>query len=382
MIILSPNSVVVQMEKKPTLRFANSHRDFVATLNKRVNEYFKSKNIAKHANREMVIKTVFMFALYVAPYLLIVTETITSVWLLIPLVILMALGVAGIGLSVMHDANHGAYSSRKWVNNFIGYSMNLIGANAFNWKMQHNVLHHSYTNVHEEDEDISPRGALRLTPHTRWKRIHRYQYIYAWFLYGLMTIVWLFFKDFTRIVKYGRAGIARKLDTNIRKEWIVLILSKLIYAGYIFVIPVVVTSLAWWEVLIGIFIMHYIAGFILAIIFQPAHVIEGTEFPLPDVNNTLENNWAVHQLMTTTNFGNKSKWFSWYVGGLNFQIEHHLFPNICHVHYRRIADIVKTTATEFGLPYKTSRTFLSALAGHARLLKQLGLKPVPVPVSK
>jgi linoleoyl-CoA desaturase len=370
------------MERKTTLRFANNHRDFVATLNKRVNEYFRSKNIAKHANMEMVIKTVFMFALYLTPYLLIVTETVTSTFLLIPLVVLMAFGVAGIGLSVMHDANHGAYSSKNWVNSVIGYSMNLIGANAFNWKMQHNVLHHSYTNVHEEDEDISPRGALRLTPHSDWKSIHRYQHIYAWFLYGLMTIVWLFFKDFTRIVKYGKAGVAKKLNSDIRTEWIVLVVSKLVYAGYIFVIPVVFTSLVWWEVLIGVFVMHYIAGFILAIIFQPAHVIEGTEFPLPDASNTLENNWAVHQLMTTTNFGNRSKWFSWYVGGLNFQIEHHLFPNVCHVHYRRIADIVKATAAEYGLPYKTSRTFLSALVGHARLLKQLGLKPQPVPTNQ
>jgi linoleoyl-CoA desaturase len=121
--------------------------------------------------------------------------------------------------------------------------------------------------------------------------------------------------------------------------------------------------------------MHYIAGFILAIIFQPAHVIEGTEYPLPDESNTLENNWAIHQLLTTTNFGNRSRLFSWYVGGLNFQIEHHLFPNVCHVHYRNIAEIVKQTAAEFGLPYKSARTFIGALAGHARLLRQLGAPP-------
>jgi linoleoyl-CoA desaturase len=143
-------------------------------------------------------------------------------------------------------------------------------------------------------------------------------------------------------------------------------------------VPLVLTSLLWWQVLLGIVIMHYIAGFILAIIFQPAHVIDGTEFPLPDENRTLANNWAVHQLLTTTNFGNGSRWFSWYVGGLNFQIEHHLFPNICHVHYRKIASIVQSTAHEFGLPYKSSRTFLSALAGHAKLLRDLGKNPALV----
>ncbi len=317
-----------------------------------------------------------MFALYFVPYGIIVGGGVTGTTSLILLVVIMSLGLAGIGLSVMHDANHGAYSKKKWLNTLIGYSMNLIGANAFNWKMQHNVLHHSYTNVHEEDEDVSPRGVLRLTPHSNWKKIHQYQFIYAWFLYGLMTLVWLSIKDFTRIVKYDRNGLAKKNNMHIGREWVILIGSKLLYIGYIFVIPVVFTSLVWWQIVLGIVIMHYIAGFILAIIFQPAHVIEGTEFPLPDETHTLENNWAVHQLLTTTNFGNKSRWFSWYVGGLNYQIEHHLFPNICHVHYRKIAGIVKETALEFGLPYKSARTFVGALYGHAKLLKQLGVKPV------
>jgi linoleoyl-CoA desaturase len=159
-------------------------------------------------------------------------------------------------------------------------------------------------------------------------------------------------------------------------QWIILIATKLFYVSYIFVVPLVFTTLPWWQIISGILVMHSIAGFMLAIIFQPAHVIDGTEFPLPDNDRVLENNWAIHQLLTTTNFGNKSKWFSWYVGGLNFQIEHHLFPNVCHVHYRKIASIVKRTAHEYGLPYKSATTFFEALRGHARLLKQLGVKPV------
>jgi linoleoyl-CoA desaturase len=184
------------------IKFAKTNHDFVSTLNKRVNEYFNTNNIARHGNGQMVIKTIFMFLLYFVPYSLILTSTVTSVIGLISMVVLMALGLAGIGLSVMHDANHGAYTKSTRINNFIGYSLNLVGANAFNWKVQHNVLHHSYTNVHEEDEDISPRGALRLTPHSDWKKMHKYQFIYAWFLYGLMTIVWLFYKDFSRLYKW------------------------------------------------------------------------------------------------------------------------------------------------------------------------------------
>ena len=357
------------------LRFSSDNREFVATLNKRVNDYFRLNNVSKHANGEMIVKTIFMFLLYLVPYTLIVTSIVTNPWMLIGMVILMAFGLSGIGLSVMHDANHGAYSKKKWLNSLIGYSLNFVGANAFNWKMQHNVLHHTFTNVHEHEEDISPRGALRLTPHTDWKFIHRYQHIYAWFLYGFMTIVWLFFKDFTRIIKYGKNGMARTQNANITREWFILIGFKLVYIGYIFVIPLLFTSLVWWQIILGVFVMHYITGFVLAIIFQPAHVTEGSEFPLPDDNNAFENNWAVHQLITTTNFGNKSRWFSWFVGGLNFQIEHHLFPAICHVHYRKISGIVQDTAREFGLPYNSTDTFFGALLGHGRLLRKLGARP-------
>lgn len=358
-----------------TITFATTSRDFVATLNSRVNHYFKAHNIARHANSEMVIKTVFMFSLYFIPYTLIMAEVVNGVTGLIIAVVVMGLGLAGIGLSVMHDANHGAYSKKSWVNTLVGYSLNLVGANSFNWKMQHNVLHHSYTNIHEEDEDISPRGVLRLSPETKWKPMHQYQVIYAWLLYGLMTIVWMVSKDFIRIVRYHKNGMAKKQNANILHEWIILIGSKCVYVGYIFVLPVMVTNLLWWQVLLGIFIMQYIAGFLLAIIFQPAHVVEGTEYPLPNEDGNMETNWAIHQLLTTTNFANNSKWFSWYVGGLNFQIEHHLFPNICHVHYPKIAHIVKSTALEFGLPYKTKATFLDAIIGHARILQALGRKP-------
>lgn len=357
--------------QKQAIRFSHTSRDLVSELNRRVQHYFTSNKISKNANSEMVIKTFVMFGLYLGPYFLIVTGVVSAPLLLLALTLVMGFGLAGIGLSVMHDANHGAYSAKPWVNELIGYSLNFIGANSFNWKIQHNVLHHSYTNIHEEDEDISPRGILRLSPHSKRKWVHRYQFIYAWVLYGLMTLVWLFVSDFSRIVRYHKAGHTQKQKTNIAREWLIMLSTKLFYVGYIFVVPLLVTSLAWWQILLGIFVMHYLTGFILAIIFQPAHVSEGSHFPLPK-NNSIETNWAIHQLLTTANFGNKSRWFSWYVGGLNFQIEHHLFPNICHVHYRRIAAIVEETTREFGLPYRKYRTFFDALVGHGRMLFQLG----------
>lgn len=365
--------------KPASIRFSPAHSDFFSTLNHRVNDYFKSRSISRNANWEMVLKTIFMALLYFLPYFLMITGTVSDLGAMFGLCLVMGVAMAGIGLSVMHDANHGAYSSRPWLNNLIGYSLNVVGGNAFNWKVQHNVLHHTYTNIHDVDEDISPRGVLRMTPHGPWKFFHRFQHLYAWFFYGLMTLVWVIVKDFVRIIKYQREGFVKKQKASITYEWIVLILSKVVYVFYIFVLPLLILPLVWWQVLLGFVAMHYVAGFILAIIFQPAHVIDGTEYPLPDEDGKMGNSWAIHQLYTTTNFANKSRLFSWYVGGLNFQIEHHLFPNVCHVHYRKIAEIVQGTAREFGLPYKSEPTFLDALIGHAKLLKQLGRRPAMQP---
>jgi linoleoyl-CoA desaturase len=365
------------------IRFASGQSDFFSTVNQRVNEYFKSNNISKYGNGWMVLKTICMYVGYLAPFILVMTGVVTNLWIMLLMSLVMGIGMAGIGLSVMHDANHGGYSNKPWLNNLIGYSLNFVGGNAFNWKVQHNVLHHTFTNIHDVDEDISPRGILRMTPHSEWKGIHRFQHIYAWFAYGLMTFIWVLVKDFVRLIKYQREGLVKKQKANVVTEWTVLILSKLFYISYAIVLPLLFLPITWWQFAIGFFAMHYVAGFILAIIFQPAHVIDGTEYPMPNEDGRMENTWAVHQLHTTTNFANNNRILSWYVGGLNYQVEHHLFPTICHVHYRKISSIVKQTAEEFGLPYKSEPTFFAALAGHARLLKQLGARPVlePQPVS-
>lgn len=358
------------------LRFPVQRPEFFATLSQRVNAYFKTNQIERTANTEMVIKTIFMFSLYFIPYFLVLSGLFTSWWALAALCVVMGLGVAGIGLSIMHDANHGAYSSKKWVNDLLGYSLNLVGGHYWNWRVQHNVLHHTYTNVHDTDEDISPRGVLRMAPGSEWKPMHRYQHIYAWFFYGLLTLVWITFKDFQRLIKYQREGLVKKQKASAIGQWTGLVFTKILYFGYVIVIPMQVLSIGFWPVFTGFLIMHYVAGFILAIIFQPAHVVEGTEYPVGDENNMLENAWAIHQMHTTTNFGHREKLFSWYVGGLNYQVEHHLFPNICHVHYRAIAPIVAQTAKEFGVPYKSKDTFWDALVAHARQLKSLGQRPV------
>lgn len=359
---------------RKVLRFKNNlHEEFNRTLNQRVNQYIKSSKFGRYANVEMVIKSIFMFCLYFVPYFMFLFGIVESIWVFYLMAFLMGLGKAGIGLSVMHDANHGAYSRKKWVNQVVGYSLNLIGGNATNWKIQHNVKHHTYTNVAGMDEDISPRGnVLRFNPYTKVKPHHKWQYIYAWLLYGLMTMSWIIVKDITQLFGYTKDGMLKKQTKNVTRAWIWLIGTKVVYYSYILALPILFTSFAWFHILLGFLLMHYVAGFTLGIIFQPAHVMEENSFEDGATTEVVEENWAVHQLKTTCNFAHKNRVLSWYVGGLNYQIEHHLFPNVCHVHYRKLSKIVRQTAEEFNVPYKSYPTFASALVSHGRMLYALG----------
>ena len=264
------------------------------------------------------------------------------------------------------------YSKSKRVNTILGYVIHLIGGSATNWKLQHNVLHHTYTNISGMDEDLDSDPLMRFSPNQKRKKFHRFQHIYAWFLYGLMTISWILDKDFLQLFRYKRKGLLSLQKINFGKALTFLIFSKLFYYGYVLVLPLIFAS-SWWTALVGFFIMHFIAGFVLAIVFQCAHVVEHADYPKPMDSGNMEHNWFAHQLHTTANFGSRSRFFSWFVGGLNFQVEHHLFPNICHVHYRKLSPIVKKTAEEYGLPYHSFATFFEALSCHTRQLKKLGI---------
>jgi linoleoyl-CoA desaturase len=294
-----------------------------------------------------------------------------NVWIAVLMAALIGTGMAGIGMCVMHDAVHGSYSHKQWVNKMLGSTMYLLGSNVFNWKIQHNYLHHAYTNIDGYDQDIASRGPIRLSQYAPLKKIHRYQYIHAFFFYGLMTISKLI-RDFTQLLEYNKAGITRQYRINPVSEYIKMIIVKILYLFVFIGLPVLFTPFSWWQVLLGFFIMHWVAGCILSTIFQMAHVVEGTEQLLPDAEGIIESEWAVHELLTTSDFARNNLFLGYYAGGLNFQIEHHLFPNICHIHYRKIAPVVEKTAKEFGFNYNLKPTFRNALYSHIRRLKELG----------
>jgi len=345
--------------------------EFFIELKEIVNHYFDRTKKTRYGNYNMVIKAFVMFALYFGPYFLVLSGVIESFVGIFISWIVMGIGMAGMGMSVMHDAAHHAFSKHHAINDRIADSIYLLGGFPFNWKYQHNTLHHTYTNVTGKDEDIDPGSILRLSPHEPLLKAHKFQHLYAWFLYALMTVSWVTDKDFAQLKRYKDTGVKASGRFSYTGLFLILIAAKLIYYGIFIVVPILFFPVAWYWSIVMFFAMHLTGGFILTVVFQTAHVVPSSEYPLPDKDGMMENNWAVHQLMTTSDFAPKNKVLSWYVGGLNYQVEHHLFPNICHVHYGKISKFVKETAEKYSLPYHVESNFIKAVIQHGRMLKRL-----------
>ncbi|SFS65209.1 linoleoyl-CoA desaturase [Lutibacter maritimus] len=363
------------MMSNKTISFSRIDKaKFFRTLNKRVNTYFKENKIERTGNWKLYTKAMIMFGIFLVPLILILTVSMPH-WVLLLLTVVIGIGMAGVGMNVMHDSNHESFSSKKWVNKIMGSSIYILAGNVYNWKVQHNVLHHTFTNIQGHDEDIDAGRIIRFSRHAKWLPIHKFQKYYSIFLYGLLTINWAITTDFKQMHSYLKRKLSYGEFPNPATEWTVLIITKIIYYLLWLVLPLLVLDIAWWKVLIGFFVMHYTAGMILSVIFQLAHVVPATEMPVPDTEGNLEHTWAIHQLYTTANFAPTNKFISWYTGGLNHQVEHHIFPHISHIHYGKIAQIVKETAQEFNLPYNEYTTFSKAIKEHFNQLKALGVKP-------
>ena len=365
---------------QPNIKFSRvDSAKFFRTLNKRVNSYFKENKIKRTGNWKLHLKTIVMFSLFLTPYFIILTLDISQWWMLL-LTIVMGIGMAGVGMNVMHDANHGSYSSKKWVNKIMGGSMYILAVNVYNWQVQHNVLHHNYTNIHGHDEDLEAGRIIRFSKHSKWRRFHKFQHYYSVFLYGLLTFNWVLTTDFKQTRRYLKRKLAYGEMPSPIRQWSTLAITKALYIAIWIILPMIIMNIAWWKILLGFFIMHYTAGLILSIVFQLAHVVENTQMPLPDEKGSMKNTWAIHQLFTTVNFSTKNKIVNWFTGGLNHQVEHHIFPNISHIHYSKISKIVKQTAKECNLPYHEYQTTRAAIIAHFKHLKEMGMKPATITV--
>jgi linoleoyl-CoA desaturase len=344
-------------------------QDFAREVKAAVNEYFEQNGLSRHANAAMVVKTVVLLALYFGSYGLIVSGLLPLPWMWLACFV-MGIGMAGIGFAVTHDALHGAYSASPRVNRLIGCCFDALGANGYIWKITHNGIHHTYTNIRGYDEDLEVSPLIRLSPHTPHLPIHRFQHVFAFVAYSLATVFWVFVKDYKYFLQRDLGPYRNKKHPA--AEWRFLIISKVLYYLAVIVVPLAVLDITWWQFVIGFLTVHLTAGLILGVIFQLAHVVEPTEHLEEHEAGALKGAWMLYQMRTTNNFARDNRLLSWYVGGLNHQIEHHLFPRVCHVHYRQLSPIVERVARKHGVPYHSCPTLWQAIRSHYRMLKRFG----------
>ncbi|MBS1599419.1 MAG: acyl-CoA desaturase [Bacteroidetes bacterium] len=352
--------------------FNNKNSVFYPALKSAVDEYFSNHHLRKTGNWKLYVKSAVLIPAAIGIYVSLLAFNMPA-YVSLPLCALLGFVLASIGFNIMHDACHGSYSSKRWVNNMMGLSLNVLGGNAFIWKVKHNIIHHTYTNVDGMDDDIAKSPIMRQCHTQKWVSMHRFQHIYVVLVYAISSFAWSYIMDFTKYFK--RKIVATPITKMDRKEHIVFWMSKVLNIVYYVVIPVIVVGWKAWA--IGFACMHVTMGLTLAIVFQLAHVVESTEFEFvkADDKKKIDEEWAIYQIKTTANFARKNKIISWFVGGLNFQVEHHLFPHISHVHYPFISPIVKQTCEQFNISYNEFPTMSQAIASHFKMMREFGKKP-------
>jgi linoleoyl-CoA desaturase len=362
------------------IKFNKNRGDFTRELKEAVNAYFAEKNIAHTGNLQLYFKTIFWTLVTAGLYIVLICFTPTNGWFSLALCALMGLSFACIGFNIMHDAGHKSYSKRKWVNTLFAHSLNVLGANANIWERKHNIAHHTYTNIEEYDDDIIVSPLLCLHPNQKRYWWYKFQFVYMWILYAFEYLGWITVFD---IKKYFTAKAAQtNIPMNVWQKLLFWV-SKVLY-GMIFIgIPMYQVGVI--PVLIGYLTMAGVCGIVISIIFQLAHIQEKVSFPIPvpvegkEGVSMIEEEIFLHQISTTADFAINNKIVTWFVGGLNFQVEHHLFPLISHVHYPDIHRILKDLCRKHGIKLNVYSTLRSAIWAHIKYMTKIGWTPQVTP---
>ena len=349
--------------------FDNSQHSMFTALKKRVDEYFADEKLHQAGNQKLYIKGVLQVLSAAGLYTLLVFFT-PPAWIAIPLCMVLGLNLAVIGFNLMHEGGHQSFSKHHWVNTASSYFLNILGGNIYYWKIKHNVNHHTYTNVEGMDSDIDVKPFMRLHADQPLHSYHRFQHIYWVFLYGISYLAWIFFEDFQKYAT-GRISPTSERKPIPLKEHFIFWFTKVMYVGVYAVIPILFAG--WLPWLIGFLIVTFVCGLAISVVFQLAHVVEGTAFHSATTGEAKgKQGWAAHQIESTANFATSSKSLYWLLGGLNFQIEHHLFPRISHIHYPAISVFVKESCRKWGIPYREHASMLDAIISHIVYLRRLG----------
>ena len=346
----------------PSVKFNNVDALFSKALKQKISHYFKTTSQNKTGNRKLFLKAIILLGLFLTLYILLVF--VPMHWFIgVLLCILFGANLAAIGFNIMHDAGHNSFSDSKRVNNILSYSLNLLGGNIYFWKLKHNISHHTYTNIDGEDHDIEVKF-MRIHGDQKRKAHHRYQRFYFPILYGISYIAWIFYQDYEKYFRRRMGNASAEFHFPL-KEKVIFWLSKAFHFCLFIIIPVHTVGLL--PTLIGLAIAGAVCGFTLATVFQLAHVVVGTEFKTIE-GFRVEEEWMIHQVQSTANFATRSKILTWLLGGLNFQVEHHLFPKVSHVHYPALNRIVRETCKEYSVQYNEFNSFWNAFRSHVHVI--------------
>ena len=349
--------------------------DFYHELRCRVDDYFRTNGLRRRDCPRMYVKTAVILSWFAASYGLLVFA-VPAWWIAVPLAVSLSLSLAAIGFNIMHDGGHGAYSDRPWLNKLTATALDMLGGSSYMWNQQHNVMHHSYANITGHDEDINLGFMGRVSPHQRRFAFHRFQHFYLWALYGMLPLKWQIFDDFHNLIT-GQIG-GHRFKRPRGSDLAIFIAGKALFFTLALGIPTLVLH-SFWLAVACYAAVSFVQGLALSIVFQVPHCGEQSAFPMPSgETGRMQTPWAVHQVRTTVDYARGNRLLSWFVGGLNFQIEHHLFPRVCHVHYAAIAPLVEATCRDFGLQYKAYDTFFAGVRSHYRLLRRMGRADSPL----
>jgi linoleoyl-CoA desaturase len=349
--------------------FDNGKSNFFKNLKVKVDAYFMQRQLHPAGNGKLYLKGALQVLSAAALYVVLVFFTPHAA-VSILLCVILGLNLAVIGFNIMHEGGHQTFSKHSWINGISAYFLNVLGGNTYYWKIKHNINHHTYTNIEGMDSDIDVKPFMRLHEAQPWYTYHRFQHVYWVPLYGISYLAWIFYEDFEKYCS-GKVSPNNERKRLSLKEHIIFWLTKIMFIGAYMIVPII--AVGWLPWLIGFLVITFTCGLIISIVFQLAHVIEGTQFHVAEAGGENERQeWALHQISSTANFATSNKTLHWLLGGLNFQIEHHLFPRISHIHYPAISKIVKEACRESDIVYNEYTSMFKAVASHLVHLKRLG----------
>ncbi len=369
-VALKPSSTATDISpaNTPPIKF-KSDDPFYHDVKARVSRYFKMSGLKPRDCPQTYFKSLIIMCWVATSYILLVFVS-NAWWQTIPLAISLGLSIAAVGFNIQHDGGHRAYSRHRWINRLMASSLDFFGGgSSYIWDHKHNTLHHTYPNIAEHDDDIDVGILGRFSPQQKRLGFHRLQHIYMWALYAMLTIKWQLIDDFRDVIT-GRVG-THPFKRPKGRALAIFICGKIFFLSLAFVVPMLFHPIG--TALITYALVSCFVGIMLSVVFQLAHAVQPAQFPAPDLaTGRMENEWAVHQIETTVNFSRHSRILTWYLGGLNYQVEHHLFPRICHKHYPRLARLVKKACAKHGVQYNDHGSFLAGVTSHFRWLRKMG----------